>query len=181
MAVMIDLETIDSDPDTSVILTIGMVRFDQKAYSDNKPIYDDSILIKLDVEEQIEMGRTISDSTIEWWSRQPEESKNEAFGDEGRVTVTEALSQITKFCWNQKAIWSNGINFDISNVNHLFKAKKMRAPWEFYHINDARTLYNNVGQHMNPPMTPRNNNHSAVDDCLEQIRCLQAIFERLRA
>lgn len=178
---MIDLETLDSDPDTSVILSIGMVKFDQNAYAYQKPIYSDTLLIKPHIEEQTEMGRTITDSTIEWWSKQPQASIDEAFSEDGRVSVEEALNQISSFCWNQKTIWSNGINFDISNINHLFKAKRTKPPWEYYQITDARTLYRVVGQNMNPPMTPTNNTHSAIGDCLEQIRCLQAIFERLRA
>ncbi len=61
---MIDLETLGTRPD-GVILSVGGVKFDPNG---SKII--DEFYYKLDVDEQTERGRSIDESTIEWWGTQ---------------------------------------------------------------------------------------------------------------
>ena len=62
---MIDLETLDVLP-TATVLTIGGVKFDPNSVKETlQPFY-----YRFDVDEQLNKGRTISESTMDWWATQ---------------------------------------------------------------------------------------------------------------
>ena len=74
---MIDLETLGVEPD-SVIITVGAIKFDP--YTDVEP--HSGLYLRCDIEEQSEeLGRTIDDNTMEWWTKQPKNIQDEAFGE----------------------------------------------------------------------------------------------------
>ena len=104
--IMIDLETLDTSP-FCCILSIGVVLFDPKGSG-----IIDKIELRPTLEDQTELGRTINEDTIRWWSTQSSEAQLEALGDEGRISFKEAMEQLYKFCWNRRAVWSNGAAFD---------------------------------------------------------------------
>jgi hypothetical protein len=81
---MIDLETLGVEPD-SVIITVGAIKFDP--YTDVEP--HSGLYLRCDIEEQSEeLGRTIDDNTMEWWTKQPKNIQDEAFGEhEDRVNM----------------------------------------------------------------------------------------------
>ena len=80
---MIDLETLGVEPD-SVIMTLGAIKFNP--FTDDEP--HTPLYLKCDVEEQSEkLNRTIDDNTLAWWSRQPKDIQEEAFGDHNRVAM----------------------------------------------------------------------------------------------
>ena len=59
---MIDLETLATTPDC-VVLTIGGVKFDPNTLGEStQPFY-----YRFNVDEQLDKGRTTSESTLEWW------------------------------------------------------------------------------------------------------------------
>ena len=66
---MIDLETLGVNPD-SVVMTLGAIKFNPFQNEEpHSPLY-----LRCDIEEQSEkLGRTIDDSTMEWWGKQPKE------------------------------------------------------------------------------------------------------------
>ena len=88
----IDIETLGTSPNT-VVLTIGGIKFD--------PLADDCLhsefYYRLDADEQIGIGRTVDEKTLEWWETQPEEIKAEALDTEGRVPVNETLKSLNKW------------------------------------------------------------------------------------
>ena len=63
-SVMLDLETLGTRPDC-VILTLGAIKFDP--FSEKEP--GPGIHFRLDIEDQLAKGRTVDDSTIEWWAQ----------------------------------------------------------------------------------------------------------------
>jgi len=74
---MIDIETLGKTPDATV-LTIAGVTFDRMG--DYSMIADprdlDYFHCRVEVENQ---NRQIDDDTVQWWSKQSEEAKAEAF------------------------------------------------------------------------------------------------------
>ena len=62
---MIDLETLGTKPD-GVVLTLGAIKFNP--YTQTEP--DKGLYIRLDVDEQTKMGRSVDDGTLEWWGKQ---------------------------------------------------------------------------------------------------------------
>ena len=133
--IMIDLETLDTSP-FCCILSIGAVLFDPKGSG-----IIDKIELRPTLEDQTELGRTINEDTIRWWSTQSSEAQLEALGDEGRISFKEAMEQLYKFCWNRRAVWSNGAAFDCVVMETAWTQLGMRIPWPFYTVRDTRTLY----------------------------------------
>ena len=58
----IDLETIDTSP-SATVLSLGAVKFNP--LDDSEP--HSELYLKISIDEQDALGRTASDSTIEWW------------------------------------------------------------------------------------------------------------------
>lgn len=87
---MIDLETLGVEPD-SVVMTLGAIKFDP--FSDTEP--HSGLYLRCDVEEQSEqLGRSIDENTLAWWSKQSQAIQDEAFGDHDRVNMDELTKQL---------------------------------------------------------------------------------------
>ena len=105
--IMIDLETLNTTPDC-VVLSVGAVRFDPKGTG-----VVERLELKPTVEDQTEIyNRSINDDTIKWWSEQHPSALEEAFDESGRQPFAECMEILYKFCWNRRAVWSNGAPFD---------------------------------------------------------------------
>ncbi len=77
--IMLDLETLDTKP-TSVILTIGAIRFNREKRL--LPLKEcDVFYRKIEIEKQKDEGFTSSQLTENWWNRQDEDVREEALGD----------------------------------------------------------------------------------------------------
>ena len=68
----IDIETLDITPD-AVVLTIGGVKFDP--FTKEAPYSD--LYIRMDADQQMEAGRTVSEDTLKWWNTQPQEIQDQ--------------------------------------------------------------------------------------------------------
>ena len=90
--VMLDLETLGTHPDC-VILTIGAIKFNP--YSTQPP--GEGIYLKLDIQEQLTLGRSVTESTIEWWGKQDPRVREEAMGETDRVSVNDLRKDLNKF------------------------------------------------------------------------------------
>ena len=100
---MIDLETLDTKPSCQ-ILSLGAVKFN--ALNNDEP--HSELYIKPDIDQQTDCGRTSSDSTIQWWSKQDPKVQEEAFSAEGRMDVELMLNQLTKWLVGVDLIWGHG-------------------------------------------------------------------------
>ena len=70
--VMLDFETLDTAV-TATILSVGIVKFDP-----NGTGILDEYYAKVNIDEQTAYNRTISDSTLAWWSKQDPAIMDEA-------------------------------------------------------------------------------------------------------
>ena len=169
---MIDLETLGTTPDT-VALTIGGVKFDPNNISPSK----DYFYHRFDVDEQLDRGRSVDNSTIEWWGNQPADIREEALGDADRTTVLDVLKALNKWCVGVDAIWAQGPAFDIVILEHMFRQYEHHVPWPFWKIRDSRTLFQIM------PKDPRKeidfDAHNALEDCKVQARCVQKTLQKL--
>lgn len=171
--VMLDLETLGTHPDC-VILTLGAIKFDP--HSDREP--GPGIYLRLDIEEQLSLGRSTLDSTIEWWARQTEEVRSEALGDGGtRVTISEMRRELNRFLVGVDHIWAQGPAFDIVILEDLYRSQKWSIPWHFWQIRDSRTLF---GVHGDPRKAGRDQAHNALADCFYQAKAVQEIYSNFK-
>jgi 3' exoribonuclease, RNase T-like len=169
--IMIDIESLDTSP-FCCILTIGAVRFDPKGMG-----VVEKLELRPTLEDQTDLGRTINEDTLRWWSTQSAEAQLEALGDEGRIPFKEAMEQLYKFCWNRRAVWSNGAAFDCVVVETAWTQLGMRIPWPFYTVRDTRTLYEVTGVKLNDKSYKTT--HKAVEDAERQALVLQDGYRKL--
>ena len=172
--VMIDTETLDTVPD-STVLTIGMVRFDPFGNDEKNPSYKTSY-IKVCTESSAELGCTINPATLEWWSTQPLAAQEAAFCEEGRLSVVNALSEINKFCFGAQRFWCQGLAFDFPILENLYRKTQRLPPWKFWELRCSRTLFD-IGIN---PQRPEVTAHNALDDAIAQALCVQRVFRTLK-
>lgn len=172
MDIMIDIESLDTSPNC-VILTIGVVLFDPKG---------SGIIEKLElrptIDEQTELyNRSINEDTLRWWSGQSPEALEEAMGDSGRISFKEAMEKLYSFCWNHRAVWSNGASFDIVAMESAWRNLDMRIPWPYYTVRDTRTLYEITGVSLKDGGYVTS--HKAAEDAERQAIIVQKAYQKL--
>lgn len=167
---MFDLETLDINP-SAVILSLGAVRFDPLAGG----IAPDAprLSLRIDIDEQSTIGRTINEDTIAWWATQSPEAQEAAFAEEGRVPLSDAVEQFHKFVWNTDRIWSQG-NFDIVIMEHLYKSLSKPYTWQYYQVRDSRTLFDFIDGQLD-----RSKHHDALEDAIEQAKGVQRALRKI--
>ena len=172
--VMIDLETLATSTDAA-ILSIGAVRFDPNGNgigtTERERFYARVCLDSCD-----ELNLTIHEDTIEWWAKQSDEAKNEAFGSEGRIPIQTVFDDLYKFSWGCKAVWSNGAGFDVVICETIFKKLQKACPWKYWQVRDCRTIYD-IGF---DPELPKVTAHDALEDAVAQAIGVQNVFRKLR-
>ena len=170
MDVMFDLETLDIKP-SAVILSLGAIKFDprQKGVDLGAP----RLSLRIDIDEQSALGRTINDDTIAWWGTQSKEAQDAAFSEEGRVSLTEAVDQFHKFVWNSDRVWSQG-NFDIVIMEHLYTSLNKPYTWQYWQVRDSRTLFDFVDGELD-----RSKHHDAVEDAIAQAEGVQRALRKI--
>lgn len=168
----IDIETLGTSPDT-VVLTIGGIKFN--------PHEDDGLhsefYYRLDADEQIEMGRSVDEKTLEWWETQPEEVKAEALDPNDRFPVEETLKALNKWLVGVDKIWCQGPVFDIGILENLYKQIGLHHNWPFYIIRDSRTLFGLMDK--DPRKEIDFTAHNALADAIVQSLCIQKVYKKL--
>jgi hypothetical protein len=162
---MIDIEGLATGPDTT-ILTIAAQSFDPFATG----YYDRHYYARIALEGQ--ENRAIDESTLAWWATQPEAARNEAFGEDDRVPLDQALDDLYKIAWQHDFIWANGPTYDMNILEHAYKSYGKNLPWKFYKVRDARTIFG-----LWPDLPKPATSHHALEDCRRQIDMLQATFK----
>jgi hypothetical protein len=170
--IMIDIESLETTPDC-VILTIGAVRFDPRG---------EGVVEKLElrptIDDQTEIyNRRINDDTIKWWSTQHPDALEEALGDRGREPFKECMEKLSKFCWNRRAVWSNGATFDCIVMENAWRQLDMPIPWPYWSVRDTRTLYEVTGVNLRDG--GHKTSHKAVEDAERQVLVLQQAYKKL--
>jgi hypothetical protein len=168
---MLDIETMGTRPDT-VILTLAATKFDPYTISNTTAC----LYIKPNVDEQLERGRSHSEDTLEWWSKQDPIVREEAFSEDMRVDVNFMLGEINRFMVGVDEIWCQGPVFDIGILENIYRQYQRPAPWQFYQIRDSRTLF---AVHGDPRDKNKSGLHNALEDCISQVAAVQSIYQRL--
>jgi len=168
MDAMIDTETAATTPD-ALILTIAVQQFDPHGSGHN----GQSFYARVDIESQ--PNRTIDEGTIEWWAKQAPAIKDEAFAEDGRISLREALDGVHKIAWQSNRIWMQGPHFDATILEHAYREINKAVPWAFWKLRDSRTLFSLVPELTKPPVS-----HHALDDCRRQILMVQDALDYLK-
>lgn len=167
--VMIDIECLGIAPE-ALILTIAAVAFDPFSHRID---HEHSLYFRIDPASQ--PTRQIDEATVAWWAQQPKIAQEEAFSEEDRIPLAEALHKLASLIWRSKRVWANGICYDMTILEHAYKQLGIPLPWQYYKVMDARTVYKMLPKVGKPP-----NNHHAFHDCVNQIGMLQEVFSHYR-
>jgi len=175
---MVDIETTGTKPGCKV-LSIGAFGFDKDG---NQVQFYKRISPSL----QELIGLTDDVSTLEWWSKQPEEAKQEAFG--GTESPKEVAASFFEFFWNNFStlkgsffsVWCCGLDFDFPILSEFLKksGQPTPIPWPFWTQCDYRTI-KNVFQEIK--MHEGNvAKHNALEDAKAQMRGLRYFYENIK-
>ena len=167
---MLDLETLSTRPDAT-ILTFGACKFNP--YTQD-PI-DQGLYFRINVDEQIALGRHVDDGTVEWWGKQAEDVYEEAFSPNDRISLEQFTQELNRFIVGCDNIWAQGPVFDIVILENLYRQLQLPCPWQFWQIRDSRTLLSSLGD-------PREKNkaglHNALEDAVSQAQAVQFVFKQ---
>ena len=170
MDIMLDLETLATSPD-SVILTFGAIKFNP---FDPEQELDTGLYFRLNVDEQIALGRHVDPGTVDWWGRQSEEVREEALGEHDRIGLEKFTAELNRFVVGADRIWAQGPVFDIVILENLYRQLQKPAPWPYYTIRDSRTLLKALGDSRTQgPML-----HNALADCVSQAQAIQTAVSK---
>lgn len=164
---MVDLEGLGTGPETT-ILTIAAQEFDPL----ERGSFGRDYYVRVSLESQED--RSIEQGTIDWWATQPIEVKEEAFSEENRVPLREALGGLHRMIWHAKRVWAQGPTYDMTILEHAYKSLSMPLPWKYYSVRDSRTLFSLVPNLQRYPAS-----HHALEDCRRQILLLWNSLEYL--
>ena len=165
MDVMLDIETLDTAP-TSSILSIGACVFNDLVVT-NERFY-----IVADRKSCRYLGLTESQSTIEWWEKQGE--KAQRVFSEDNVPIIDALAEFSNWLGSLGGIksikmWGNGPDFDNVIVANAYKQAGIKLPWLFYNNRCHRTakaMFEVPGVTCQLPRAGVH--HNALDDAVYQ-------------
>ena len=170
MDIMLDLETLSTRPDAT-ILTFGACKFSPY----NQEDITQGIYFRINVDEQIAIGSHVDENTIEWWGRQADDVREEALGDDNRISLEQFTQELNRFIVGCDNIWAQGPVFDIVILENLYRQMGLPCPWQFWQIRDSRTLLSTHGD-------PRDKNkaglHNALEDCVSQAQAVQTVFKQ---
>jgi exodeoxyribonuclease VIII len=100
----------------------------------------------------------------------------EAFSEEGRIPLVDAMDQFHKFAWGCDAFWSHGATFDLVIIENLYRQLGKNLPWQYWQLRDTRTLFD-LG--FDPDM-PQGSKHDALQDAIRQAVGVQNIYTKMK-
>lgn len=140
---MIDIETLGTG-NKAVVTSIGAVVFDLKKQQTVEQILDNGYFdVHIKVQEQIELGRKMTASTVLWWMDQSVDARIELIKNQASACgVKQVVKDFKQWCHIKEveSIWGNGNMFDNSIVRDLFEDVKASYPVHFARDFDFRTL-----------------------------------------
>ena len=172
MDIMLDIETLATSPD-AVVLTFGAIKFDPFNPSIQM---SDGIYFRINVDEQIDLGRRVDEGTVAWWGTQSAEVREEALGETDRVSLEDFTKALNKFVVGATRIWAQGPVFDIVILENLYRQIGKPAPWQYYAIRDSRTLLKALGDDRKGGTLL----HNALADAVSQAEAVQSAVKRYK-
>lgn len=169
---MIDIETTGQRPGCKV-LSIGAFGFDKDGLQCE-------FYKRFDPKKQFEF--TDDQSTLDWWKKQSQEARDEAFG--GTISPVDGISDFKKWFYQNFdtsrnagfRVWCCGLDFDFPILQYFFKVFGYSFPWPFWTQFDYRTI-KNLFANVVKPAEGNVMKHNALEDCKAQMRGLRAFYQ----
>lgn len=120
----IDFETLDINPNTAVVLSCAVTPVERDGIPDYDAMMESSLYMKFNTDEQMSNGRTVSESTLDFWAKQdPELAKLQLEPSDQDVSLYTFPEKVFEFI-GQKAcehsvLWCRGSEFDFNLLNSI--------------------------------------------------------------
>ena len=186
IVVMLDLESLDLGP-KSVVTQVGIIAVP----ADNPDEEIRRIDQYLPVQPQIQLGRSMSFSTIFWWMGQEEKARMRFIDNDGddmeellalvRSVHRKLTDLINSVGRKNVEIWARGPQFDVVNLETLFSDCGLDTPWNYDSVMDLRTMLKLAGVDKTDVDMTGIVPHVAIEDCRFQLRCYVEGIKRLRS
>lgn len=183
--VMIDIETLSTHKNAAII-EIGAVEFNK--YTGE---IGETFNVIIDPSEWTRNDRHVDGETIQWWFKQTDAARKRFVNPPDDVYVTDLLDALWKLKYfimdcdsvdddKNVVVWGNGSSFDIAILENAYLYFHQEVPWKFWSVNDVRTIVD-----LNPSVKDNCKfdngiRHSAVSDCMHQIKYLTETIKSLK-
>lgn len=171
---MLDLETMGTEPGCAIV-SIGAVQFDLLTGKLGKKFY-----ASIDLSSCLNVGLTVSGSTIMWWMQQGPEARAKLL--ENPTHIMEALTEFTK--WVQSVfgydisaynIWGNSAAFDCGILSAAYDKLHLARPYSPWNERCFRTVKGLFPRNL--PKKDSTKAHDPIYDCEYQITVLSTIIK----
>lgn len=182
--IMIDLETLSTHTNAAII-EIGAVEFNKQTGE-----VGEKFNVIIDPKDWCKNDRHVDGETIQWWFKQTNDARKRFVTKQKNIkycTLKHALVMLKNFIMvcdtvdedKNVVVWGNGSTMDITILESAYEYFDIEIPWKFWSVNDVRTIVD-----LNPiikTQTIFNSGiqHSAVGDCLHQIKYLTNTIKTL--
>ena len=165
---MIDIESIGKQPG-GVILSVGLCRFNTNGVISEEREW------KLDIQEQMDKGLTVSADTLYWWLEQP----GKPWRDEGEfVGMDHFLGDLDEALEGADEVWAKPPQYDLAAISMACQIFEWDQPWHRRAERCLRTLKQFGPKVLLPPMA--GSKHGALDDAIQQAKEAGAILRALQ-
>jgi hypothetical protein len=178
---VLDLETLGTKIN-SCILSIGAIIFDPY----QTDVYDfvckntekspniSTYYKRISLDSCEKLGMTIDDSTVEWWAKQSKEAQDEAFSDEDRHDIKDALKELNIFSKHCKRFWAKSPDFDCKLIESYAFTLNIGVPWQFWETRCIRTIEDHIDF-----KSESVNSHHALQDTFYEAASVQAFYQKI--
>jgi hypothetical protein len=187
--IMIDLETLGTDPATAPIIQIAAVpfRLDEDGPADRPRPFSEQVRAVTNAHPP--HCRRVSFDTVAWWAETNPGLLVKLLKDPAAMSLSGALGNLsiwfTAIHERVEGVWANGATFDISMLEAAYRDEGMLCPWDFRAVRDVRTMAMIAHDHdvcwTGGTIThyeATGQKHDAQVDCLRQIRLVQQTWQR---
>jgi len=191
-AVVYDFETLSQDPVKGVVISFAMLSFDESRFISKPYLYEELLkncqMIKFNVDEQVkEYGRSVQQSTIDWWKNQPKEAQYQLKPSTEDVSITELYDFFVENRPDElKKVYTRGNTFDPIFFDFLMKDTDQVTPYPWWTIRDTRSLIDGMawGSNLNNKFMPADVadkfiHHDPKHDISVDVMRIQALAQAL--
>nr|WP_250808200.1 3'-5' exonuclease [Neorhizobium tomejilense] len=173
---MVDSETMGNEPGCG-ILVIGAVRFDpfMPWPEEGQAIAArDQFKVRISKDSNLAYGLGESESTMEFWKKQSDEAREEAFG--GSTDLKAALIMYREWLYDtfgsdsqgaaNVATYCHGEDFDKPIIQFAMTKLGIPSPFPYNRTRDTRSIYELAG------VQYKGTKHMVIEDCYGQCAAL---------
>jgi len=167
---IIDIETLDTI-ETSAITSLSCIVYDPTQELNFNDLIKAGKTFKLDWMDQLNSGRTYSESTVEFWKNPDNKVAYESCVKlkPSDLSIQEFISEFITFLENSgydlsdnsnSHVYSRGNAFDFGILEHLYRTNKTSYPFRFWNYRDVRTAIDVIAK----VLVPNHKNRGYLDD-----------------